>query len=316
MKKMRISLLLMAILLTLALVFTSCNAADQNAEDYAPGAPDDYYEGDKEMAGGGSVSGDVLSADRKIIKTVNETVETKEYDSFIERLKTVVAEKGGYFASSRYSGNGTAVNGNRNASFEIRIPADKLSEFTEALGGMGSVTYFLEEANDVTAAYVDVTSRIAVLEAEEIALLDILSKSATVADMLEIRTRLAQVQGDLASLRAQKNTYDSLVAYSTVNLNLREVEREKTVTDDTFFGEVGEQFSDSLYGVGQFFRGVGVFFLGNSPVLLLLAAIGVGVFFLVRYLVRRSRRKAEEWEFTHAKKNAEQTEKKKDQEQK
>ncbi len=315
MKKTRISLLLMAILLTLALVFTSCGP-DSEVGDYAPGAPDDYYEGDKEMAGGGSVSGDVLSADRKIIKTVNETVETKEYDSFIERLKTVVAEKGGYFASSRYSGNGYETSANRNASFEIRIPADRLGEFTETLGGMGSVTYFLEEANDVTASYVDVTSRIAVLEAEETALLDILSKSETVSDMLEIRTRLAQVQGDLASLRAQKDTYDTLVAYSTVNLNLREVDREKTVTDDTFFGDVGEQFSDSLYGVGQFFRGVGVFFLGNSPVLLLLAAIGVGVFFLVRYFVRRSRRKAEEWEASHAKKNAEQTEnKKKDREQ-
>lgn len=299
-KRTRIALLLTAVLLMLALVFTSCGA-NNAAGDYAPGAPEaDYNGGDKDAALGDSIGGDVLSADRKIIKTVHETVETKEYDSFIPRLKSAVTEKGGYFASSRYSGNGYETSGNRSASFEIRIPADRLSEFTEALGGMGSVSYFLEEANDVTAAYVDVESRIAVLEAEETALLDILSKSETVSDMLEIRYRLSSVQADLASLRAQKNTYDSLVAYSTVNLTLREVEREK-VADNTFFGEVGEQFMDSLSSLGDFFRGLGVFFLGNSPILILLAAVGVGAFFLVRHFVRRSRRKAEEWEDNHKK---------------
>lgn len=297
-KRMKISLLLTAVLVLLAMAFTSCGQSYDAAGD--AGMPD--Y---KEDTGGIPTTDDVLSGDRKIIKTVYETVETKDYNGFVERLRTAVEETGGYFASSSYSGDGYDNIGNRYASFEIRIPADGLNDFTDTLGGMGSVSYYREESSDVTAAYVDVESRIAVLAAEESALLEILSKSESVSDMLEIRTRLSAVQADLASLKAQKNTYDTLVTYSTVNLTLHEVEREKAVANDTFFGEVGEQFVDSLYGIGSFFRGAGVFFLGNSPVLILVAAIGVGIFFLVRFVVLRSRRKAEEWEVEHGKKDKE-----------
>lgn len=297
-KRMKISLLLTAVLVLLAMAFTSCNQSYDAAGD--AGTPD--Y---KEDTGGIPTTDDVLSGDRKIIKTVYETVETKDYDGFIERLRTAVEETDGYFASSSYSGDGYDNIGNRYASFEIRIPADGLNDFTDTLGGMGSVSYYREESSDVTAAYVDVESRIAVLAAEESALLEILSKSESVSDMLEIRTRLSAVQADLASLKAQKNTYDTLVTYSTVNLTLHEVEREKAVANDTFFGEVGEQFVGSLYAIGSFFRGAGVFFLGNSPVLILVAAIGVGIFFLVRFVVLRSRRKAEEWEVEHGKKDKE-----------
>ena len=293
-KRTKLSLLLVTLLLLLSVIFTSCGA-DMEAPGNMGG---DAVE--KDDVGGLPPTDDVLSAERKIIKTVYETVETKEYDAFIEKLKTAVADAGGYFSTSRYAGDGYEERGNRNAYFEIRIPADGLAAFTEAVGKMGSVSHYSESVDDVTAAYVDVESRIAVLEAEEAALLEILSKSEKVSDMLEIRKQLSEVQADLASLRAQKKTYDSLVAYSTVNLTLNEVDRE-VKANDTFFSEVGEQFVDSLYGIGSFFRGLGIFFLGNSPVLILLAAIGVGIFFLVRTFVRRSRRKTAEWEAAHRK---------------
>lgn len=292
-KRIKLSLLLVALLLLLSVTFTACQSGGMQAPNDAVG---DAVE--KDDVGGLLTTGDVLSADRKIIKTVYETVETKEYDVFIEKLKTAVADANGYFSSSRYSGDGYEERGNRNAYFEIRIPADGLSAFTKAVGEMGSVSYYTESADDVTAAYVDVESRISVLSAEEAALLEILSKSGSVTEMLEIRKQLSDVQAELASLEAQKKSYDSLVAYSTVNLTLNEVDRE-VKSNDTFFGEVGEQFSDSLYGIGRFFRGFAVFFLGNSPILILLCGVGVGVFFLVRAMSRRSKKKTAEWEATH-----------------
>lgn len=291
-KRTKLSLLLVTLLMLLSVVFTSCGAGDMESPSDMGGAVG------KDETGGLLPTDDVLSADRKIIKTVYETVQTKEYDTFIEKLKTAVADANGYFSSSRYSGDGYEERGERNAYFEIRIPADGLAAFTEAVGKMGSVSHYTESVDDVTAAYVDVESRIAVLTAEEAALLDILSKSENVSDMLVIRKQLSDVQADLASLSAQKKTYDSLVAYSTVNLTLQEVDRE-VKAEETFFGEVGGQFSDSLVGIGRFFRGFAVFFLGNSPVIVLLAAVGVGIFFLARALSRRSRKKTAEWEATH-----------------
>ena len=243
--------------------------------------------------GGGALEDTVgslaTSSDKKIIKTVRETVETENYDKFIDDLRSAVTSAGGYIASSHYYGGGIYDSrANRSASFEIRIPADALENFNGSVGGFGAVTYYEESANDVTLSYVDITSKIAVLEAEEAALLSILSRAETTADILSVRSSLASVQSDLASLRAQKTVIDDKVAYSTVNMTLREVKRV-TTTDQSFLEEVGEEFSDSLEDIGEDLRAFFVWLIGDSLYILLVCPIAVGVFFILRAIVRRIR---------------------------
>lgn len=280
--------LLLTLLVCLSLLLSLAGCAGKDYAGSENEIVNDAYgteEGDK---------GDtVLPAERKIITTVNERVETENYDTLIESLKAAVAEMGGYFVSSNYSGGGVEADRARYASFEIRIPAERLSEFTGKVGELGTVLNYTEKADDVTLAYIDIESRIKVLETEETALLAILEDAASTADLLEIRKSLSDTQAELASLRAQKKTYDTLVTYSTVHLTVNEVENARSA-DRSFFSEVGDGFRASLLGIGRFFRSFAIFLLGSSPVLLLIAAVGVGVFFLVRLLVRRPTKKKTE----------------------
>ena len=230
------------------------------------------------------------SSDRKIITTVNERVETETYDAFVEGLKEAVSEAGGYFVSSSYSGKGKEDGKDRYASFEIRVPAEKLSDFSGKVGTLGTVLSYKETANDVTLSYVDLESRISVLAAEETALLSILANASTTSEVLEIRKTLSDTQATLASLRAQKQTYDTLVAYSTVHLTVNEVAHARS-EDGSFFSEVGDTFMASMSAIGGFFRGVGVFVLGFSPILLFIAAVGVAIFLLVRVSFRHGAKK-------------------------
>lgn len=288
---MRKRILSLFLLLVMTLSLFACGAMNyadnDNSSSIGKGESDyGYADGDVTMD-------TTVSVDRKIIKTVNESVETEAYDDFIEKLKTAVSETEGYFVSSRYTG-GVDAKGDRRASFEIRIPAEKLSDFTGKLGTLATVTSYQEDANDVTLSYVDVESRIAVLEAEEKALLEILANAGSTSELLEIRRSLSSTQSDLASLRAQKNSYDTLVAYSTVHLSVSEVDVARS-DDTSFFGEVGNVFRACLSAVGRFFRAIGIFLLGASPILLLLAAIGASVYLIVRISVRKSaKRKANE----------------------
>lgn len=256
---------------------------------YSNGADKEYYPD----YGGGALEDTVgslaTSSDKKIIKTVRETVETENYDKFIDDLRSAVTAAGGYIASSNYYGGGIYSNRtNRSASFEIRIPADALESFNGSVGGFGAVTYYEESANDVTLSYVDITSKITVLEAEEAALLSILAKAETTSDILAIRSSLSSVQSDLASLRAQKTVIDDKVAYSTVNMTLLEVKRI-TPSEQSFLEEVGEEFSDSLEDIGEDLRAFFVWLIGDSLYILLVCAIAVGVFFIIRAIVRRIR---------------------------
>ena len=278
------ALLSLLLCLTLLLCFVGCSASYDNDAMMGGDMKEDYGTTTE-----GATADNVISADRKIIKTVNERVETDAYDDMIAGLKTAVTEMGGYLVSSSYSGNGVESDRTRYASFEIRIPAEKLSEFTGKVGTLGTVLSYNEKAEDVTLAYVDIESRLAVLEAEETALLAILEKAESTSEIVEIRKSLTDTQASLASLRAQKTTYDTLVAYSTVYLTVNEVAHARSA-DRTFFSEVGDGLRASTLGIGRFFRGAGVFLLGYSPVLILIAAVGVGAFFLVRILRRKTRK--------------------------
>ena len=281
--KKRISLVLL-LCAALLLSFAACGARS----DFDPDANGSTEMGGDYGSGKGELSNDaLLPEDRKIITTVNTRVETEEYDALIEGLKAAVNAEEGYFVFSSYSGNGAEEKTARYASFEIRIPAERLASFTGKVGELGTVLSYNERANDITLAYVDIESRITVLEAEEASLLAMLAKAQTVQESLEVKKYLSDVQSELASLRAQKKTFDTLVAYSTVHLSVQEVAHARAA-DDSFFSEVGDEFVGSLAAIGSFFRGVGVFLLGSSPVLLLIAAVGVGVFFLVRFVWRRT----------------------------
>lgn len=280
----KMSALLLSVIVILA--FASCAKAYDNVAGDAGYGKGDYYTG-----GAPESSNTVLDENqennRKIIKNVNESVQTDKYDDFLVALNEAVHSAGGYISSANYSGENYFNDTNlRHANLTVRIPADNLSSFTEKVDSLAVVTYYNESIKDVTTAYVDVESRIAVLEAEEAALLEILKTSTTTADALSVRTRLLDVQADLASLRAQKNSFDDKISYSTVDISVNEV-RRAVEQNPSFFAEIGDTFSESLYDIGSGIRGFAVWFLGNILYILIVAAIAFGVFVLTRRILRR-----------------------------
>ena len=280
-KRVTILFLLIAVLIFAC----SCSGGERSeAPSYAgDGWSGGAFEDSSESAGKDTV----ILEDRKIIKTVSETVETESYDDFIDELRGAVTAAGGYVANSSFTGGGIySQTANRRASFELRIPADGLDAFVTAVDGLGAVTYYEERVTDVTLNYVDVSSRISVLEAEEQALLSILANASDTSQILAIRDSLTDVQSELASLRGQKQLLDDKIAYSTVHLTLREVKRVKEASPG-FFEEVGGNFSESLENIGDGFRGFFVWLIGDSLYILLVCAVLFGVFLLARLAVRR-----------------------------
>ena len=285
-KKMLATLAVLAIIFALT-ALTSCS------KSMTGGAPDKMENG----YGGYSPEFDgkentvIEGENRKIIKNVNESVQTDKFDEFLDSLYTAISDAEGYVSSSNYSGDSYYDSSTlRTANITIRIPAEKLSEFTSRVENMAVVTSYNEYINDVTNQYIDVTSRIAVLEAEETALLEILKSATTTAEMLDIRTRLVSVQSDLASFRAQRDSIDDKVEYSTVSLHVREV-RRAVAQNVGFFDEVGGRFLDSVYDIGEGLRAFAVWLLGDILYILLVVGIIIGIFFLARFLLRRYKHK-------------------------
>ena len=221
---------------------------------------------------------------RKIVKTANISIRTKEYDVFMTALNQKIEQYGGYIEASEEYNYSTASN--RNANMRVKIPAESLDKFIEELSVIGTVTSKSVTSSDITDSYINVESQIKALETEEKTLLGILEKAQSLTDVIELQQRLSQVRADLDTLKTQKQQYDGMVSFSGITLDINEVDRV-VEGDDTFFGEIKEKLMNNLYDLGDFFRELTINLIAALPYIAIVGVIAVVVIVIVKKVRRR-----------------------------
>lgn len=291
MKKLCVLLMCLAMLLT----FASCGSTNKYADEASLEAANGYNgltDVEGEVTGASSKS-EVLPSDRKLIKDVTMRVETVSFDAFIEELNESVTSFGGYVESSDINGNSYGSKRNRYATIVARVPAKKVDSFVSGISKNCIVTDKSESVTDVTLTYVDIESHISALKTEEETLLRLLETAENMDDVLAIQGRLSDIRYERQSYESSLRTYDSLITYSTVTINISEVERESEVSEaKNIWEEIGSRFSDSLYSVGKGLRSFFVWFVGSLPHIIIWAVIITAIFFIVKFIISHNKKKA------------------------
>ena len=245
----------------------------------------------------GSLSGDY---ERKIIRTVTMSCETKAYDDAITLIMTTLQANGGYVETSETTGTGyeNVRNSERRATYTLRVPAEKLDAFLETLRTDEGIRILSQNSssNEITATYYDIVSRLETLEAEKASLTAMLEGFTDYSDntaMLQVQKRLYDVIEEIEALQTKLNVYDGQVSMSTVKLSLREVitYTEVVEPDPTFGQRMKEAFVESWSDFGRGWLNFLVWFTGAFPTLLVVVGIHAGVFFIIYGSVKRSNRK-------------------------
>lgn len=231
-----------------------------------------------------SGSSSTVTTNRKIVKTAELSIKTKNYESFMTGIKQKIEQYGGYVEQSQEYNYDN--NSNRNANMDVKIPADKLENFIEELALIGTITSKTIASDDITDSYIDVESRIKALETEEETLLGLLKKAESLTDVIELQKRLSEVRADLEAMKAQKQSYDGMVAYSGVSLDVNEVERV-VEGDNTFFGEVKEKLMNNLYDLGDFFRDFAVNLIASLPYIAIIGVVAAVVIVIIKKVRKR-----------------------------
>lgn len=220
-----------------------------------------------------------VATNRKLIRQVSLQVETENYDELFAKVQQMVSQCGGYIesldANTRY---GSA---NRYASLTIRVPADRLDPFTEDISAASNVVYRSESTEDVTLSYVDMESRKEALLIEQDRLLTLLEQSGSLADILEIESRLTEVRYELESIESQLRTYDNLVDYATVDLSISEVQVLTETEEKGFWQTIGDGFLDSLSSLWNGIKELFSYVLIASPYLLLFLIIPLVILLVI-----------------------------------
>lgn len=243
----------------------------------------DTGEGMKENEGEVKAS----NTSQKLIRYLDYTIETKDFDTFVQELGELVSTAKGYVEQSEVSQDEAQsyAQGKRYASYTLRIPADGLEAFKQELQEKGTITRQSERVEDVTLNYVDVESHITALKTEQDSLLKMLEQADTIETILAIQNQLTQVRYQLESYESQKRTYDNDINYSTVYVYVQEVERESQNTD-TYGGELLEKLSGNFHGILTGLRSFSLWFLGAMPYWILL-----GLLFLIFWVVYKKETK-------------------------
>lgn len=298
MKGKKLLALIMAALV-MATLLAGCGAATDSVENMKQEAPMEAPEAVMDQEAGGGLlygtteeSASTAAADQKLIKRVNIDAETEDLETLLPQITNKVGELGGYIEHQElYNGSAYSASRRRNVNMTIRIPADRLGEFTAQIEGASNVVNYSESAEDVTLQYVDTESRITALEVEQERLLELLSKADNMSDLLEIEARLTDVRYELESYSSQLRTLENKVSYATVYLYINQVKVYTEVEPQTVWQRIGSGFSENLTGIGEDLTNFFVWIVTFSPQLIFWAVVIAGAVTLVRRKAKNRRAK-------------------------
>jgi chemotaxis protein histidine kinase CheA len=225
---------------------------------------------------------------RKLVKTVDLDLVVADTDAAAKEAQALAVRLGGYVGAV----NAHRVDDVLHYAITLRIPVERLDEALQALKQLAvRIDREGQRVEDVTEQYVDLDARLHTLKATEAELQALLAESrknarkveeimAVYRELVEIRSRIEQIQGQLLAL-------EKLAALSTVNVNLRPTESARPVAgggwrpSDTARGSVRTLLS--------LLKGLGDFLIFTIIVLVPLAVVLWLVWWLVVLLIGRLR---------------------------
>ena len=297
---LRILTLTVALLMAV-LALASCDSgASLDSVPSMPPADNSTAGGMEGGDGAGSITNGQPTDDRKIIRTVTMTCETKAYDDAVTLIMDNLNAHGGYVEASNVTGTGyeNVKNSARRATYTLRVPAEKLDAFLEPLRTNEGIRILSQNAtsDEITATYYDTVSRLETLKAEKAsltAMLEGFTDYKDISNMLKVQERLYDVIEEIEALQTKLNLYDGRVAMSTVKLSLNEVivYTEVVVPDPTFGERIGKAFRESWADFGEGCQDFAVWFVEAFPTLLVLVVIHGGIFLIIYTSVKRGQKK-------------------------
>ena len=215
-----------------------------------------------------------IVSDRKVIRNVELTITTREYDQSFEQLQALCAAHAGSIA---YMSDTTGSRSLHTAYLTLRIPAENLDAFLQDASEAGAITRKEISASDVTESYQDTQARLNTQQAKMERLQELLRNASDISDLLAVENEIADTQYLIDSYQASLNNTDRQVAYSTVDITLREEKPEENLTAPEL--SLGERLLAAIQAgwdaFTEFLEDAAVFLVAALPFLAVVALLAV-----------------------------------------
>ncbi len=283
--------------------YTESYSAAPAMEEVPFGAPQaampDSANQSKSAEGGGDDGGtngplNATSVERLVIQNADLTIVVTDPKAEMAKIAKMAEEMGGFVVSSNlyqgYTPSGKTV---PEASLVFRVPAKKLNDALD-LVKKDSIEVQSESRSgqDVTAAYVDLKSRLGTYEDALLQLEKIMEEKTTPEEVLNVFNQMIYYREQVELIKGQIKYYEEAAALSAVSIRLI---AEETLQPLEIGGwEPKGVARDAIQNLIYFWQGfvnfLISFFLFLLPVLLTLALPLYLAFLFLRWMFRKTRK--------------------------
>jgi hypothetical protein len=234
----------------------------------------------------GAVPGDTTAIPKpQLIKIAEVDLVTDSVDDCITAINQIVKIQQGDILNL-YDLQPTSKAARRSVTMQIRVPQQQLETVLAQISELGEVRRSSINAEDVSNQLVDLQARLVNLRKTEASFLEIMERSGSVSEVLEVAQVLSQTREQIERIDAQLQSLQTRVAYSTISIS---IEASVTTAEpdgvpltyqlNQAWSEATQSFASLTVGVIKFF----IWLLVYSPYLLAI--------WLVVWLLRRLDRK-------------------------
>ena len=269
------------------LYYAETTAAGYDIGYLEPSASADSYKSENTDSAGMPSANPVR--EEKLVYTASVTLESEDFEAASDALHQKIASLGGIIVSENAYNLNKKGYGGRSMDMTVRIPQENYETFLAGLSDICNVAAVNRYVENLTERYYDNENRLKSYRIQEERLFAMLEKAESVSEMLEIESRLCDVQYQIEALTNTQRTIDNDVRYSTFNLSLAEVKKFTTPEPETFGDKFKEAVGGSVESFGVFSENLLFFFIYVLPYLLCIAVVLI----IVLVIVKASKKKKE-----------------------
>ena len=240
----------------------------------------------------------------KLVYTCDISIDTLDYEASLKLLRKLREKYDGFVESESFS-DGGEVNiysyyyveddeKHREYNATIRIPTSSYDAILSDMEDVGDIRSKNSYVENLTQSYTDLKVTLDVLQQTYDRYAALMENATDEEYILNIQEKLTDTQIQIAQVKSRMNTINQDVAYSTINIHLKEVKeyKEAPAPRDTFGQRFKETVSESFETFLSFLEGFLFVIIRLLPFVVLAAVIAVIVIFINRKFNLSARHKA------------------------
>jgi hypothetical protein len=277
---------------------SNTNAAPSYRSESHPASPDNNNGGGGGGGGRESPVAQQVSLDqtanaqtapveRKIIRNADLQLETDAPETAQQKITTIAESKNGFVVESTQSASNVKSATRDTVTMTIRVPAEKFNETLDEIRAAGSrIVSETVKGQDVTEEFIDIEARLKTKKALEEQFLEIMKRSNTVQDALDVQRQIAEVRGEIEKIEGRKRFLENQASLSTIKVRLQ-TPAAISSSGNGFFYRLTESLANGFDFALSFLLGLVTFFIAILPFIIFIV---LPIYLVLRYLLRKRRK--------------------------